>query len=148
MHKFYVNPIALWRLAFPAAVAGALVGRAVLWAQGVPFHWPVTVGLVLIVATLVAASTFMQPTVVGPQGITALTMLGNRRTVNWDAIDSVTLSKLFGLLPALKMKARTGQALWLPLATFRLPELYAQVCQHAGDKHPLAQALRTPLYAC
>ena len=137
----------MWRIAFPIGVAGALCGRAYRYfVDGIPFSWPVSIALVLVIATVVAAITYLQPTVVSQDGVKANTALGVRQSAAWPDIVEVTLTKQLKVLPSFRLKLSSGKVLWIPRETRNLTAMHELACEYGGENHPLARALRTPLY--
>lgn len=144
--KFYIHPIALWRLMFPAAIAGVASAKLVFWLVDLPFPWPATLLLAAVIAPLVGLACLLQPVQAERTGLRLSSASGLRRSISWDEISASRPAKQYGLMPGYRLTLTDGKVFWIPRATCRMPQLYDWICRHAGVEHPLACAMRLPLY--
>jgi hypothetical protein len=143
---FRVKLPALWRQVFPGLLAGAVVGRVLLWLEGKPFSWPQTLPLMAVAAVVVVLVHVLQPARAGAGGLLLMTTWGYRRRLAWADIVSAEFGR-FVFLPSLRLKDTRGRSHWIERDILGLPALYALAREHGGPAHPLTRALETPLYA-
>jgi hypothetical protein len=146
LKPFPIKVQTLWRQAFPGLVLGAALARVIDWTQGLPFSLPNTLPLMAVAALIVAMGYFLQPTLVGAEGLKAMTTWGFRRHVRWTDIQAVSFARLFLMQPSLRLTDSAGRAYWIARDTKDLQDLHALALQHGGKSHPLTVALETPLF--
>jgi hypothetical protein len=146
LKAFPIKIQTLWRQAFPGLVMGAAVARVIDWTQGLPFSWPNTLPLMAVAALIVVTGYFLQPTLVGAEGLKAMTIWGFRRHIRWADIQAVSLTRLYLVQPSLRLTDSTGRSYWIARDTKNLQGLHALALQHGGKSHPLTVALETPLF--
>lgn len=131
----------LWRwTSTVCGLAGATM-YVIAWLRGVPISAPPTIGLVLILATFFAVVVMLFPVYILKNGVRCYNFYGFYRTIDFDAMDTIKVSSVFGLKYLVVKRAESQDDIWIPLYLHDRASFKAAVRDRAGKGHPLVEAL-------
>ena len=142
---FYPPPLRLYlMLSVPAQLVLGAIFAAVAWSGRAPtvddrllFGAALAAaGIALIPASLLVAH--LGRVMVGPSGVELPGRSGLRRTIAWNAVESVEPVRLLGVR-YLKLRTITGRPAWLPV--IRSEDYREAIARSAGEEHPITRSL-------
>ena len=142
---FYPPPLRLYlMLSVPTQLVLGAILAAVAWSG----RAPTVDDRLLFGAALAAAGVALIPTSllashlgrfnIHTSGVELPGRLGLRRTIAWNAVESVEPVRLLGVR-YLKVRTITGRPAWLPV--IRSEEYRDAIARSAGEEHPVSRAL-------
>ncbi len=142
---FYPPPLRLYlMLSVPTQLVLGAILAVVAWSS----RGPTVDDRLLFGAALAAAGVALIPTSllashlgrfnILTSGVELPGRLGLRRTIAWNAVESVEPVRLLGVR-YLKVRTITGRPAWLPV--IRSEEYRDAIARSAGEEHPVSRAL-------
>lgn len=133
-------------------VLGALLGGVAGWKYHSTGRSPTPDDLLFYGLALIGSGLLLVPTAfgmahwsrvrVGPSGVEVPGTWGLRRSIAWNAVESVEPVRYLGLLH-LRLRTITGRPAWLPVRVNRVEEYREVIARCAGEEHPVTRALRS-----
>ena len=136
-------------------VLGALLGGVAGWKYHSTGQSPTPDDLLFYGVALIGSGLLLVPTAfgmahwsrvrVGPSGVEVPGTWGLRRSIAWNAVESVERVQYLGVR-YLRLRTITGRPGWLPVRVTDAEGYRESIARFAGDAHPVTRALANPRY--